>query len=80
MPLLAQVPKQLSFITGTEGNDTLLVNKAAADALDTDTSVWLHGARSYGGDDVLIRDRTGDYYSALQPVTLHGGGGHDTVV
>lgn len=69
-------------IYGDEGNDLLIVDAAAADALNTDDMAWDNGVHGYGGDDVVIRDRTGAYElhdGAYETVYIYGDSGTDTL-
>jgi Ca2+-binding RTX toxin-like protein len=68
-------PPEVYFLQGSNGNDTIFATFAAAG------SGW-SGVSAAGGDDVIVRDRTGGYShngSTYSSRPLHGDGGADTV-
>ncbi|MEM8572560.1 MAG: calcium-binding protein [Pseudomonadota bacterium] len=78
-------------LNGTDQNDTLLADFAAADALyqynDVFTTSWNRDVYGFGGDDNILRDRPGDYKTSSWNgnVDIFGdtsetdSGGYDTV-
>ena len=75
-------PIEVTIIEGGNGDDLLVVDQAIANALNAGNLAWCNEAHGHGGNDVFLRDRTGDYDISggeYDPVYLYGGAGTDTV-
>ncbi|WP_052341446.1 calcium-binding protein [Salinarimonas rosea] len=70
-PMSGEPTQQLAIISGTEYADILTATAA------TIPENFI-GVAAYGGDDLIVRDRTGDM-SGNDDITIDGGEGHDTV-
>jgi Ca2+-binding RTX toxin-like protein len=72
-------PDEVAAVLGTNGNDTLVIGATLAAWMDAGERDWTNEVFAFGGDDVVFRDRTGDYLGALDPVYIYGGEGTDTL-
>jgi Ca2+-binding RTX toxin-like protein len=73
---MPNVPEEVVVMMGTEGNDLMVANQAALTALNAVDVLAL------GGDDSVIRDRTGGYSihdGSYGTINVQGDGGADLV-
>ena len=71
-PVAEKPPTQLNPISGTEGNDIIFAT------LGNFPNDWNHIIRGLGGNDLIVRDRTGDLASGSEVAIVGGNGLTDT--